>query len=470
MTEKCCITITDEVECTVTGLNKQHHSHLYNEFGIMVENAFHMPSVKLGRWDGKVRFYDAYGKVSLRLLDEVIPYIVAWGYEVDIVDKRTPVAQPTKRVTEDQFAHMIGYGGKPLMIRPYQVECMNALVDNGSGFVIAATGAGKTLMTAALCDVYGDAGHKTLVIVPSGDLVTQTHKAFLMAGLDVGRYDGNNKEIDAQHVIATWQSLQNNPHLMKLFGMVVVDEAHGAKADVVQNLINKHGKHIAFRFGVTGTFPKPKTDQYSLKASIGIVRYQITARWLIDNGYLAEIDIEMYETVDDQEPFPDYASEKGWLSKYEPRLQGIAAFVEECRDKYGNTLVLTNDNAFGKRMVKYIDDSIFMYGETDNKDRQVEYDLFEQENDKILVCSSGIAKQGISIDRIFCLVLIDAGKSFVAAIQSVGRGLRMADDKNEVKVMDVSSGMKYSRKHRKDRMKYFREAEYPYSKLKKLKY
>lgn len=470
MTNKCCITLNNEVKCTVTGLQQQHTNFLYERFGIEVEGAYFMPSVKLGRWDGKVRYFETTGVTYIRLLDEIIPYLAGWGYEFDIKDTRTPAKHPTKRVTTDQFGHIMGYGGKPLEVRPYQCECTNALIENGHGFIIAATGAGKTLMTAALCDVYGSAGYKTLVIVPSGDLVRQTHKAFTMCELSVGRYDGDHKELDHDHIIATWQSLQNNPHLMKLFQMVVVDEAHGAKAKVVQELINVHGGHIAFRFGVTGTFPKHEADQYALKSAIGIIRYKITARWLIDNGYLAEIDIEMMETLDDKEQFPDYPSERGWLSKHLPRIEGLAEYIEECRDKYGNTLVLTNDNAFGKRMVKHIDDAIFMYGETANDEREAEYDLFEDSNDKILVCSAGIAKQGISIDRIFCLVLIDAGKSFIASIQSVGRGLRLADDKKSVAVKDVSSGMKYSRKHRKERMKYYKEAEYPYSKLKKLKY
>jgi superfamily II DNA or RNA helicase len=55
--------------------------------------------------------------------------------------------------------------------------------------------------------------------------------------------------------------------------------------------------------------------------------------------------------------------------------------------------------------------------------------MFEERDDLIVIASSGIASTGISIDRVFCLCLVDAGKSFIKAIQSIGRGLRLAEDK-----------------------------------------
>jgi len=109
--------------------------------------------------------------------------------------------------------------------------------------------------------------------------------------------------------------------------MLIVDEAHGAKANVVQRLIADHGKNIPFRFGFTGTFPKPESDKTSLIATIGPVLKEIPARWLIDNGYLAEIDIECIRLKDqtfEDGDFPDYASEKAFLIKSEGRLDKIA--------------------------------------------------------------------------------------------------------------------------------------------------
>jgi superfamily II DNA or RNA helicase len=88
----------------------------------------------------------------------------------------------------------------------------------------------------------------------------------------------------------------------------------------------------------------------------------------------------------------------------------------------------------------------------------------------IIIASAGIASTGISIDRIFCLVLLDTGKSFVKCIQSVGRGLRKKGDKSKIHVADIYSKLKYAKKHYKERKKFYEEAQYPLNPVKKLKY
>ena len=90
-------------------------------------------------------------------------------------------------------------------------------------------------------------------------------------------------------VVATWQALQNNPSLMNEFQALIVDEAHGAKARVVGELINVAGKDIAHRFGFTGTMPKPEIDKLTLRGSIGEVLYGISAAELMAMGYLAKL-------------------------------------------------------------------------------------------------------------------------------------------------------------------------------------
>jgi superfamily II DNA or RNA helicase len=463
------ISIKDEVYCTVTGLSNADNLFLSNKFAILTEGSFFNPAVKLGRWDGKIRFFENTGKTYVRLLDEIVPYLVGWEYEIALEDKRIPVDHPAANAHEAMFAHCIGYGGKPMGVRPYQVESINALVEAGSGFVIAGTGAGKSLITAGLCEVYGLKGYRTITIVPSSDLVSQTADAFRMCEMDVGEYSGEKKEVDCQHVIATWQSLQNNPHVMKLFQVVVIDEAHGAKADVIKSLIADHGKHIAFRFGVTGTFPKPEIDKYNLLCTIGPILKTITSKWLIANGYLAEVEIELLQTQEDAD-LPDYSAEKAYLSRAEDRLDHLAHVVQQNMKLYGNTLVLVNSIAFGRKLAKLIPGSVFLSGESDKDLRQTNYQGFQDRDDVIVIATSGIASTGISIDRIFCLFLIDAGKSFIKAIQSIGRGLRRATDKNKVFVVDVSSSLKYSKKHLKERMKWYTEAGYPHSKPKKVTY
>jgi len=478
MSKKCVLTVRDEVWCHFGGLSTDHIESLFKEFGVYVEGYRWMPLFKLGRWDGKIHFFERTGKTYVRLLDKILPYIEKWGYDIDLIDNRQAVKHPTVPGVLEKFdAHGICIEstgadimgnvevkpGRKFALRPYQHECVKAAVEAGSGFIIAGTGAGKTSITAGISHTYGEAGYRVITIVPSADLVDQTASWYNLLGMDVGIYSGTEKNINTTHVVATWQALQYNPQIIENFDVLIWDEAHGIKAAVAQKLINEHGKNIAFRFGVTGTLPKGEADQWSLFSSIGPVLKEIPAKWLMDNGYLATVEIqpvELDETYVDEE-FPDYASERAFITKSPSRMEKIAdIIISQCASN-GNTLVLVNSIPFGEKLASLIKGAVFLYGESSKDLRKEHYEMFEQENDLIVIASSGIASTGISIDRVFCLVLVDAGKSFVKAIQSIGRGLRMADDKKDLKAIDIYSKLKWSRKHFNDRNKYYKEAQYP---------
>ena len=107
--------------------------------------------------------------------------------------------------------------------------------------------------------------------------------------------------------------------------------------------------------------------------------------------------------------------------------------------------------------------SRFIYGQTKSDERKDEYSVMQDEDGKLLIASFGIASTGININRIFNLVLFEAGKSFVRVIQSIGRGIRVAQDKDFVNVYDVCSVSKYSKQHSTRRKKFYNEYKYPYS-------
>ena len=96
--------------------------------------------------------------------------------------------------------------GEPVILRDYQVQVINEFLKNPQSLQEVATGAGKTLITAALSDMCEQYG-RTIVIVPNKDLVVQTERDYKNLGLDVGVLFGDRKEYDKTHTICTWQSL-----------------------------------------------------------------------------------------------------------------------------------------------------------------------------------------------------------------------------------------------------------------------
>lgn len=464
--KQCKIYVKDEVKATITGLDKFDHEFLYKKFGKYVNGYNWMPKYKARIWDGKIHFFDKAGKIYLRLLPDIIPDIERQGYEITLLDTRLPIPEINTRVTADWFKdnHL------KVILRPYQVQAVNTCLNIGSGFIVSPTASGKTLILATLADVFAKNNLRSIVIVPSADLVTQTANTFKLVQIDTGIYSGETKDLSHQVIIATWQALQHNPSIVNEFNTVLVDEGDQAAAKILQELIGNYGKNIAFRFGFTGTMPKDETNLYTLRGVIGDVIFTVTASQLINEGYIAQLEIEPFQIQEAvKEEFPDFDSEKAYLSKSGSRLDLISDLIINACIKYGNTLVLVSSIKQGEELQARIKDSVFLYGASDNDVRAEWYSTFENVDDLIVIATFGIASVGISINRIFALVMIDTGKSFRRSIQSIGRSLRIGHDKDKAHVIDVHSNLRWGMKHFRERSKYYKEAQYPTIKVQKCK-
>ena len=117
----------------------------------------------------------------------------------------------------------------------------------------------------------------------------------------------------------------------------------------------------------------------------------------------------------------------------------------------------------GKELEKRIPGSVFVSGGTKAQERKDHYDEVADSSDKVIIATYGVASVGINIPRIFNLVLLEPGKSFVRVIQSIGRGIRKAQDKNFVQIWDVTSTCRFAKRHLTKRKKFYKEAKYPFN-------
>ena len=337
----------------------------------------------------------------------------------------------------------------------------------------------NTIMTAALSKSVEQYG-RTIVIVPNKSLVVQTEADYINLGLDVGVYFGDRKEYNKQHTICTWQSLNNLlkntqageaevniKEFIEDVVCVMVDEVHMAKADVIKTLLTGAFSHIPIRWGLTGTIPKAMYEQVALAVSLGPVIGKLSAAELQEKGVLAQCHVNIIQMKDGKE-YKDYQSELKFLTTDEKRLDKIAALIDKIKDS-GNTLVLIDRVVAGRELVSRMPDSVFIYGETKITERKEEYDEVKISHNKVIVATYGIAAVGINIPRIFNLILIEPGKSFVRVIQSIGRGIRKAEDKDEVQIWDITSDCKFAKRHLTQRKNFYKEAKYPFS-IEKLDY
>jgi len=204
--------VKDEVNCKIEGLDLDTRRKLSNMFKYEIPYARYLPAVKLGRWDGKKAFFQLGGSTYINLLPDILPVLQQQGYDVTLNDLREYDTDfELEPVTEDTFADTLwpkGHpaAGTPIKLRDYQVETINQFLTNPQSLQEIATGAGKTLMTAALSKSVENYG-RSVVIVPNKSLVTQTEEDYVNMGLDVGVYYGDRKEFGRTHTICTWQSL-----------------------------------------------------------------------------------------------------------------------------------------------------------------------------------------------------------------------------------------------------------------------
>ena len=215
------------------------------------------------------------------------------------------------------------------------------------------------------------------------------------------------------------------------------------------------------RWGLTGTIPKEKFEFEAIRCSLGDVINSIPAHQLQAQGVLSNCHVNVLQTTDIKE-FRSYADETKYLVTNPERMSWLSKTIKDI-SKTGNTLVLVNRIESGEILIDELPEAVFVSGEVKNKNRKEEYDEVKTSTDKIIVATYGVAAVGINIPRIFNLVLLEPGKSFVRVIQSIGRGIRKAEDKDFVQIWDITSTCKYAKRHLTERKRYYKEAKYPFT-------
>ena len=204
--------------------------------------------------------------------------------------------------------------------RPYQYEVAYKVLTYYQSLSIAATRAGKTLISYIVfryaIEYLGV--KKILMIVPSIDLVKQGYNDFsdYAEFFNTECVWGGGKLVESSNLtIGTFQSLikfldkkskKYNPHFYDDYDCVFVDEVHRATAAQTKTIISQpFMKTAKLVFGMTGTLPKEHTiPRYVLHSLLGSKIQEITPKELMDAGYIANVDIRQvrlhYNNVDEQ--------------------------------------------------------------------------------------------------------------------------------------------------------------------------
>lgn len=459
------LVIHDQVNVQFKGLDDGALNACIEELTYYVPGYVHMPKFKMGWWDGKIRLFQRSGYTFANLAEYVIPVLEHYGYGIDIEDRCQWVDTISDRLSpidETFLSEYLDKEGKPITLWEHQWQGVNIAMAQKEGILELATGAGKTFICGIMAKIYQEHGH-VVIIVPNIDLAVQTQHEFKRIGLDCGLWYGEVKD-RKQTTIATWQSLDHFPELFHDVICVIVDEVHQAKAKVLSEMLAGPAANVPFRFGCTGTLPKEELFRKQIEANLGKPIHVVRSKDLQDLGVLANAHIFQLKLGDERNPkyrrsAPSHELWKDELDFFfgqDDRARYMAVTIEEIAEEYGNTLVLVQYRAHGKKLADMIPNAVSLDGR--NKGRKEHYDRFNAGDGEILICTYGIASTGIDIPRIFNLVIIEPGKKFEKVMQTLGRGLRRAEDKDHLNVFDICSDAGMSKKHAARRRTLYREA------------
>ena len=453
---------------------------LSDYFTFFVPGYQFMPAFKNRIWDGKVRLADLR---NFTIYHGLVPYIQQFCEERDYELTIDPEVNSTINYSAIEAKEFIDTLKLPYEVRDYQLKSFIQAVRNKRIMILSPTASGKSLILYMILRYLQHTDYqKGLLIVPTTSLVEQMYKDFESYGFDSEeychrQYSGKEKHSDKFLTITTWQSIYKNPkEYFERFDFVLGDEAHQFKAKSLTTIMTGL-RNASYRIGCTGTIDGTQTHKLVLEGLFGPVYQSTTTAKLIENKQLADFRIKCLVLKYPEETCKlsrgwDYQAEIDYIVSSKARNEFIRNLVLSLK---GNSLVLFNlVEKHGKQLHKLIEEKagnrhvFFVYGGTDVEVREQVRAITEKQNDAIIVASYGTFSTGINIRNLHNVVFASPSKSRVRNLQSIGRGLRIGNNKTEAVLYDIADDFRigkhvnYTLQHLQDRVRIYDEEKFKY--------
>ena len=453
-------------------------------FTFEVPGAKFMPQYRNRMWDGKIRLFSIQtGEIYFGLLS----YIEEFAKRNDIEIEYKEGVKDEERLRDGELDTFIGRvspqsKGQNIQIRDYQMAALDYAIRNNRSLLLSPTASGKSLIIYILSVWYASKTESNiLILVPTTSLVEQMHSDFLDYGFKESMmqkiYQGYSKNITKPITISTWQSVYKmQKKWFDQFSCILGDEVHIFKSKSLTGIMNKM-VNCKYRHGFTGTLDGTQTHRLVLEGLFGSVNKVTTTKELMDSDTLAKLSVECIVLR-----YPDadckymknlsYQDEVDLIVRDERRNKFI---VDLTKHLTGNTLVLFQFvEKHGDVLHTMINTSLtdrkvfYVYGGTDTQTREEIRSITEKEKDAVIVASYGTFSTGINIRNLHNIVFASPSKSRIRVLQSVGRALRLGDNKVSARLVDIADDFTYKGKqnftlrHFMERINIYNEEEFDY--------
>lgn len=406
------------------------------------------------------------GKVEIGLLEEVIIFCKSRKILFELEDKIKDILYPSLTKT-----HIIPYDLN-LKLRDYQQNIVDTCISHGRGTITLATAGGKTLTMASLLEFYYknySKNFRCLVIVPDLGLANQTKNDFTEynTSFTTSKWTGKDKlDLSTNVVVSNLGILQSSKQdisWIEHVDVLIVDEVHKVRRG---NKVNKLFRSVKtpIRFGFTGTLPPDNLDKWNIFGKIGPQLYEKMAHELRDDNYVAKAKVNVLELNYDT-PTTEiyhgtnsnayYLQENEFIRNSEYRNNLIAKL---CNKLDNNGLILIDYIEHGELLLEALQsvckhkDVYFIQGSVDTDHRKEIQDYMEAQKNVIVIAISKIFSTGINIKNLHYIVFAGGGKAKIKIVQSIGRGLRLHIDKEELIIFDIADNLRYGQRHVEKRL------------------
>jgi superfamily II DNA or RNA helicase len=454
-------------------------------FTFFVPGYTFVPAYRNKIWDGKIRLFDSRNsQIYMGLIGNVEEFCQERDYTFthNFVDDEYSLYHAKKFISELQ----IHARGEPIEVREHQIEGYIHAMRKRRALLLSPTASGKSLIIYLIFrQLQQYQNLKGLVIVPTTSLVEQLYSDFADYNNDNMEehlhrvYQGKDKESSKPLIISTWQSLYKLPkEYFHQFDYVIGDEAHLFKAQSLTTILTAC-INAKYRVGLTGTLDGTKTHKLVLEGLFGPVNKVITTRELIDKNQVSNFEVKCLILKHPDEKCLEYKDKT-----YQEEIQYLIS--NEVRNKFiknlavslgKNTLILYQMvDKHGRILYDMIKDTekignrkvFFVYGGTDTNDREEIRRIMEIENDAIVVASYGTFSTGINIRNLHNIIFAMPTKSTIRTLQSIGRGLRQSEGKEQATLYDIADDLRYKKhmnytlKHFVERTKIYNDEQFPF--------
>jgi superfamily II DNA or RNA helicase len=346
-------------------------------------------------------------------------------------------------------------------LRPYQRDALEAAIKGERGLLWLATGGGKTEvaigLTRALPGKWLFVVHRSSIMYEVAERYDKRTAEHGLALAPAARFGDGHHDL-GDFTVGTFQTIYAKLAAPEGRALVagtrglIVDEAHTLPARTFYGVAMEfvHARH---RIGLSGT-PLDREDRRSLMAvgALGPVVYRLRAEALIEAGVLAAPTVRMVP-VEQYVIRPTYRGVYGEaVVRSKERNDALVAIAKFARKP---ALVFVKLTAHGMALRTLMEKAglrvAFVWGNSQQATRSNAIRSLERGDLDVVICSV-VWQEGIDIPALASVIVGAGGKSTIAALQRIGRGMRRPDGKDGFDVWDINDvGTPVLERHSKTR-------------------